>query len=141
MADSFTMRAEIDPDDLKAIKHMENPEVILYPLLSLAMWDSLQDVEYAAVEWMDDHFENSTGALSGNFVQNVTDYRHGELTNDMPYAQRTNYGFNNQTDSLGRYYQFWAGIAWAQNAIVNAKDEVEINYQIAIAKALGRIPV
>lgn len=139
MTESFTMRVGIDPDDLKAIKHMENPEELFDPLMTIAMYDSLDDVEYEAVQWMDDHFENPTGALSGAFTQQSADYRHGVLENAMPYAVRTNYGFNDQTDSLFRYYQFWSGIAWAQNAIVNAYDEVTINYELAIARALGDI--
>ena len=102
------------------------------------MGESLDMVEYAAIDWMDSEFENPTGQLAGAFEKHVFGPYDAELVNDEPYAQRTNYGFNDQTDSLSRYYQFWPGIAWAENAIANAFDDVELIWQVAMDHALGR---
>ena len=138
MASRFTLRAAIDPEDLARIRRMANPDITLWPHMQQAMSESLDTVELNAQLWMYDEFENPTGKLENAFTKHVYGPFEAELWNDEPYAQRTNYGFNNMTDSLGRYYRFWPGIAWAQNAVANSYDEVELIWQIAIDHALGR---
>ena len=86
---------------------------MLYPYMTTAMNASLDEVEYQAQDWMDTHFENPTGHLAGAFEKHLYPPWEGELWNDEPYAQRTNYGFSDMTDSLGRYFLIWPGIAWA----------------------------
>lgn len=137
MTSRFTIRAEIDRDDLAAIRAMDVFE--LEPHLRQAIVEALDVVEYEAQDWMDISFQNPTGRLAGAFQKTVYNAVEAELLNDEPYAQRTNYGFSGMTDSLGRYYPYWPGIAWAQNAVANAQADVKLIYQVAVDQALGRI--
>jgi hypothetical protein len=138
MAD-FTLNVGIDPTDLVHIRNMGNPAATLFPAMEEAMHESLDEVEYQAQSWMWSHFENPTGTLENAFEKHVFGPFSAWLINDLPYAQRANYGFNDMTDSLGRYYEFWPGIAWAENAVANSYPSVELTWQIAIDKAMGRI--
>jgi len=139
MSDRFTLRAEVDPDDLARIRHMEDHATNLFPYMEQAMKESLDEVEYQAQEWMWDHFENPTGQLETAFTKHPYGPFSAELWNDLPYAQRTNYGFSGMTDAIGRYYWHWPGIAWAENAIANSYPEVESIWQLMVDRALGRL--
>lgn len=136
---NFTLKVGIDPADLAHIRNMANPAQTLFPFMEQAMVESLDILQVEAESWMWGHFINPQGGIEGAFEKHPYGPFSAELWNDKPYAQRTNYGFNNMTDSLGRYYQFWPGIAWAENAIANSYEDVELAWQVQMNRALGRL--
>lgn len=86
-------------------------QTLLIPNLMVAMSQSLDWLEYKAVNYMFTHFEfnprPSTGVLEGGFIHTITpaiDSLTGELSNPVAYAWRREEGFTGMTDSLGRTY-------------------------------------
>ncbi len=136
---AFTFQINLDPTDLAAAARIRDWPVYWLPFQQDAITESLDDLETEAQTWMWSHFQNPTGRIENAFEKDVFGPWTGQLYNGEDYAQRTNYGFNGMTDSLGRYFQFWPGIAWAENAIVEAYPQVEQNFLVAFDKAVGRI--
>src|SRR3989442_11638314 len=100
MAD-FTLSVGIDPEDLKTIRNMSNPDQTLWPYYREAMGESLDELEFQAQDWMWANFKNPTGTLENAFDKNVFGPFDAELENMSPYGQRRNYGFSGMTDALG----------------------------------------
>lgn len=136
---TFTLRVGVDPEDLMRLRSLRDPNAALFPAMQQAHADSLPVLEYQAQDWMYGHFQNPTGRLESAFTQHVYGPFSSELWNDEPYAQRRNYGFSGMTDSLGRFYAYDPGIAWAENAVANSYTEVEQIWLLAFDRALGRI--
>ena len=135
----FTLNVVLDDASILAAARMANFETLLYPNLTIAMGESLDDIEFHAQEWMYGHFMNPLGPLEEAFTKHVYGGYSAELWNDLPYAQRRNYGFSGMYDSLGRFYPYDPGIAWAENAVANSYYDVDLNFKVAVDKTIAGI--
>ena len=139
MSSNFTLLVALDPASVAAAARIADFEVMLLPNLKTAMSESLDELEYQAVDWMDSHFMNPTGQLESTWDKSVYGPYLAEIENTSPYGQRRNYGFSGMTDALGRYYPLDPGIAWAENAVANSYPHVTNNFLVAVDKTIAGI--
>lgn len=132
---SFTLRAAFDPESMKIARRLAAWPLYFEPRMEEATKGSLDDLRFEAQDWMDTHFQNPTDEMADSLEMEVESAYSGWMGSYLPYSRRTNWGFNNMIDSLGRYYQFWPGIAWAENAIAEAFPYIQNNYELAVSQA------
>jgi hypothetical protein len=137
----MNMTIAFDAESLAKIKNLMAFEQALQGHLTVAMGQSLDDLEYEAQKWMWLSFQNPQGTLEGAFQKSVYGPYLAELSNPSDYAWRREKGFTGMTDSLGRFYALDPGIAYMLNATVNAWDDVQRNFEEALGYALGDVGV
>ena len=126
----------LDPAALRRIRSLLEFEAVLSPHLIEAHKESLTDLYYQALGWMQVSFQEPTGQLEDAFEQEVFGPNISELRNPLDYAWRRERGFSGMTDSLGRFYSHDPGIAYMKTAIILGRDEVESNFTDHVQLAL-----
>lgn len=138
---AFNLQIGFDEESLKRLAAFENFGGILTARIMDGLGRSADAVRGEAQVFMWSEFKHPTGPMEDSLHWEYNSPRQVQITSDMPYARRLNYGFTGMTDSINRYYVEWpegvysVGYHWAEAALLASQEQIEAIFQAELEVA------
>jgi hypothetical protein len=130
----MTTKITVSPNILQLIKKFVGFQARLELRLEEASLPTA--VELVAQVEGAQHWMNSTGYLENSFSYHETSLNYYEVTSDVPYARRRDYGFSGMTDALGRTYPDDPGTHYAEAGVAATMPEATSAYMRVVTSVL-----